>query len=181
MEKASQDCVDLAAACKVLARSEKAQLLVKSEVGAAHLDDALKLMESGTLEGPLGAEIHDLFVDKINNDSQTVWSAVIRGSHDEYPVCVYGYEGVYWAWAMEYSRVGYFLDPEKAVAFARSEWDVTEAEWEDAFMPLVQATSKKRIRTLAEIQQDIRRHSGGGLEKGTLIVSFPPKRRSGKK
>ena len=112
MEMNSSDCVTLDAASKVLAKSRAVQ--------------ALMLMKLGTLDGDLGADIHDLLVDAIRNDAKVVWSGLIRQPHDDYPIQVNEFHGVFWVWAMEYDPVGYFLSKQDAVSYARSSWDVTE-------------------------------------------------------
>ena len=128
MEKSSSDCVDLDAASKVLAKSRAVQSLVKKSVGATRFPEALTLMKAGTLEGDLGADIHDLLVDAISNDAKVVWSGLIRQPHDDYPIQVNEFHGVFWVWAMEYDPVGYFLDMRDAVSYARSNWEVSEGE-----------------------------------------------------
>lgn len=97
--------------------------LVKKEVGDEHFPAALDAMRAGKLEGDLGATIHDLLVDAIPNDGTVVWSGLIRQPHDDYPVTVNGYQGVYWVWAMEYDPVGYFLNKRTAISFAKSNWE----------------------------------------------------------
>jgi hypothetical protein len=126
MEMSSSDCVALDAASKVLAKSRAVQSLVKKSVGATRFSDALTLMKTGRLEGDLGADIHDLLADAIRNDAKEVWSGLIRQPHDDYPIQVNEFHGVFWVWAMEYDPVGYFLSKQDAVSYARSNWDVTE-------------------------------------------------------
>lgn len=125
MEMSSSDCVALDVASKVLAKSRAVQSLVKKSVGAARFSDALMLMKTGTLEGDLGADIHDLLADAIRNDAKEVWSGLIRQPHDDYPIQVNEFHGVFWVWAMEYDPVGYFLSKQDAVSYALSNWDVT--------------------------------------------------------
>jgi hypothetical protein len=79
-------------------------------------------MKSGQLDGEIGSIVHDLLIDAIDNDSEQVWSGIIRTPHDDYPVKVNYFHGVYWVWAMECDPVGYFLDQGAAVDFASSEW-----------------------------------------------------------
>lgn len=122
MEKGPWDCVDLHAAARVLAASRAVQAVVKDAVGIERFQAALKLMKSGRLEGDLGVELYDLLNNRICNYSDTVWSGVILSTDDEYPVNVNVYHGVYWAWALEYDPVGYFLDEEAAIDYARSAW-----------------------------------------------------------
>jgi hypothetical protein len=122
MEKASSECVDFQAAVCVLANSPIVQSLVRNTVGLDKLNAALTLMKSGQLDGELGSIVHDLLIDAIDNESEQVWSGIIRTPHDDYPVNVNYFHGVYWVWAMEYDPVGYFLDEGAAVDFASSEW-----------------------------------------------------------
>lgn len=126
MEMSSSDCIAVDAASKVLAKSRAVQSFVKKSVGATRFPEALTLMKAGTLEGDLGADIHDLLVDAIRNDAKVVWSGLIRQPHDDYPIQVNEFHGVFWVWAMEYDPVGYFLSKQDAVSYARSNWDVTE-------------------------------------------------------
>ena len=115
-------CVELGEACKVLAKSRVVQALVKATFGPEKSKQALQLMRAGNLEGDLGAEIHDLLTDTIQNDAEVIWSGVISQPHDDYPVNVNRYHGVLWVWAMEYDPVGYFLDEDAAVSYARFNW-----------------------------------------------------------
>jgi hypothetical protein len=128
MEMSSSECVDLNVACQVLAKSAAVRALVKQSVGAARFSDALLLMQEGTLEGDLGADLHGLLVDAIRNDAMDIWSGVISHPHDDYPIQVKEFHGVFWVWAMEYDPVGYFLSRQDAVTYASSNWDVSEGE-----------------------------------------------------
>lgn len=128
MEMSSSDCVALDAASKVLVNSRAVQSFVKKSVGAMRFPEALTLMKAGALEGDLGADIHDLLADAILNDARVVWSGLIKQPHDDYPILVNEYHGVFWVWAMEYDPVGYFLNMLDAVSYARSNWEVSEGE-----------------------------------------------------
>jgi hypothetical protein len=44
-------------------------------------------------------------------------------SENEYPVEIQDYEGVHIVWALEYDRVGYFLNVDDAKAYIFCEWD----------------------------------------------------------
>jgi hypothetical protein len=123
MEQSSSYCVDLAAACKVLARSAAVKASVRAKVGEQDYPAALSLMKAGSLESDLGATLHDFLTDEIRNEATEVWSGVIRQPHDNYPITVNGLHGVYWVWAMEYDPVGYFLNKRNASSFARSNWE----------------------------------------------------------
>ncbi len=125
MKMSSSECVALDVACKVLAESRAVQSLVKNAVGTERFREALVLMKAGKLEGNLGADIHDLLTDAIRNDAEEVWSGLIRQPHDDYPVRVNEFHGVFWVWAMEYDPVGYFLDLNSAINYARTNWDVS--------------------------------------------------------
>jgi predicted ATPase len=119
----SAETVDLAEACKTLARSQTVQALLKKEVGSENYPAALELMKAGTLDGDLGATVHDLFIDTIVNEATTVWSGFIRDENDDWPVRVNEYQGVFWVFALEIDPVGYFLNAESAISFARMNWD----------------------------------------------------------
>jgi hypothetical protein len=119
----SSDCVDLAEACKVLAKNHSVQTFLKKEVGSVKYPEALELMKAGRLDGNLGATVHDLFIDIIVNQATTVWSGFIHNDSDDWPIRVNEYHGVFWVWAVESDPVGYFLDADPAISFARSNWD----------------------------------------------------------
>ena len=123
MKQGSSDCVQLAAACVVLSQSREVQALVKKAVGAKDFPTALALMKAGKLEGNIGDSVHDLLTDKIQNESIQVWSGFIHHPHDDYALRVNEYQGVYWVHALEFDPVGYFLDEDSAVSFARSNWE----------------------------------------------------------
>ena len=88
MKQDGTDCVDLDAACKLLAKSSSVQALVKTTVGAGNYKQALAIMRAGKLEGALGGEIHDLLADAISNQAEKVWSGIIRPPHDDYTIQV---------------------------------------------------------------------------------------------
>lgn len=113
-------CDTLQEVCPVLARKRVVQEMVKKEVGEQDYPAAIALMKQGTLEGDLGAKIHDLLSDAIRNDADVVWDGVMPGSEENYPIRVNAYCGVYWIWAMEYDPVGYFTDKRYAISYARS-------------------------------------------------------------
>jgi hypothetical protein len=123
MDQSSSYCVDLGATCKILARSPVVQASVRALVGEQNYPAALALMRAGSLEGDLGATLHDFLTDEIRNEATEVWSGVIRQQHDDYPITVNGFHGVYWVLAMEYDPVGYFLNKRNAISFARSNWE----------------------------------------------------------
>jgi hypothetical protein len=123
MQMSSSMCADLDTACQVLARSRRVQSLVKEAVGIENFSTAHKQMKLGKLEGPVGDIVHDLLLDTIQNDATPVWTGFIRQPHDDYPVHVNEYRGVFWVWAMEYDPIGYFLEKDSAIDFARSNWD----------------------------------------------------------
>jgi len=123
MERSSTECVDLAEACVVLSKIREVQALIKRAVGTERLEEALSHMQAGSLDGEVGAIVHDLLLDAIVNDAHQVWSGFIKGFDDDYPVNVNEYHGIYWVWAMEYEPAGYFIDKEEAIAYARSNWD----------------------------------------------------------
>jgi hypothetical protein len=128
MKQDATDCVDLDAACKLLAKCKSVQALVETAVGAGNYKQALALMRAGKLEGNLGGAIHDLLADAISNEAEEVWSGIIRQPHDDYPIQVKAYNGVFCVWALEYDPVGYFLDEDSAISYARATWDVIEGD-----------------------------------------------------
>ena len=127
----SSDTVGLADACKVLAQSKSVHTLLKEQVGSGGYAEALRLMKAGNLDGDLGATVHDLFLDAIENDATTVWSGFIHNDSDNWPVRVNEYHGVFWVWAVESDPVGYFLDQASAISFARTNWDNVYEDGED--------------------------------------------------
>lgn len=130
MEQCSSDCVDLNAACIVLAKSRSVQALIKMSVGSGDFPVALRMMKAGTLDGLLGAKIHDLLVDTILNESVPIWIGYIHQPHDDYPVRVFEYHSIFWVWALEYDPMGYFLNKESALAFPIGNWENVYEEGE---------------------------------------------------
>jgi len=119
----SRDCVNLAEACKALAKEKLIQGFLKKEFGNKNYLNALEAMKSGKLTGDIGSTVHDLLIDAIANQSTTVWSGLIHNVSDKWPVDVLEYHGVFWVKALESDPIGYFLDLDSAVSFARSNWD----------------------------------------------------------
>lgn len=122
MEQAS-GCVSIEVACKALASKRAMRAIIRETLGPERAVDALSLMHNGDLEGDLGAEIHDLVADAITNSASVVWTGLIQQEHDDYPVSVHHFHGVYWVWAIEYEPVGYFLDQSSAVDFVKWNWE----------------------------------------------------------
>jgi hypothetical protein len=131
MEQESSDCVDFNLACKALAKNQLVQSLVEQAVGAKDFHAALALMEAGMLDGDIGDTVRDLLSDAITNEWTNVWYGFIHHDHDDYPVSVNEYHGVYWVSCMDYDDVGYFLDKEKAVSFVRLNWENVCEDGED--------------------------------------------------
>jgi hypothetical protein len=105
-----------------LAKNKKVQGLLRKEWGAERLKSILAMMRAGKLEGSLGNEIHDFFLDEISNEAKTAWSGSAKGSFGPYPVEIKEYGGVYFVWAQEFDRVGYFLDIEAAKSYVDQNW-----------------------------------------------------------
>jgi hypothetical protein len=127
----SSDCVDLGEACKVLAKNHSVVTLLKKEVGDKDFPQALEMMKSGKLDGDLGASVHDFFLDSINNEAVPIWSGFIFQDNDRWPIRVNEYHGIFWVWALESESVGYFLDANRAISFARSNWENVYEDGED--------------------------------------------------
>jgi hypothetical protein len=127
----SSNCVDLEEACKVLVKSRMVQAFLKKIVDGKDYPKALEMMKAGKLEGDLGATIHNLFLDTIVDDAIPIWSGFIHQDHDNYPVRVNEYHGVYWVWAVESDPIGYFLDANSATLFVKSNWDNVHEDGKD--------------------------------------------------
>lgn len=127
----SQHCVSLEDACAALSQRRRVQAVLKEAVGSANFSAALKMMKSGPFTGDLGAKIHDLFLERIESDAVSVWSGFIYQDGDRYPVRVNEYNGVFWVWAVEDDPIGYFLDRDQAITFARTNWDDVYEDGED--------------------------------------------------
>ena len=127
----SSDTVDLAAACRVLAQIKSVQTLLKEQVGSDCYAEALKLMKAGNLDSDLGETLHDFFIDAIRNDATTIWAGFIHDENDDWPVHVNEYHGVYWVSALEFDPIGYFLNSDSAIAYARTAWDNVYEDGED--------------------------------------------------
>jgi hypothetical protein len=123
MEKDGPNCFDLEQVSASLALHPAVQVLIKQSISDDQYDAAIQLMRDGRFEEGLGWSIHDLLTDAIRNDAEIVWSGLIHGSEDDYPVNVNEYNGIFWVWAMEYDPIGYFTDKEAAIAYAMSTWE----------------------------------------------------------
>ena len=90
---------------------------------------AVNKLRNGILTGDLGAEIHDFFLDEIENEAKTVWKGIIYNPDDEdnpdtwFSVGINEYYGVFYVWAIDYDNFGYFLSLEDAKSFAFGNWD----------------------------------------------------------
>ena len=122
-QSAPSEIVELEVACKVLVKSRAVRARIKRAVGQEKFEEALTMMRAGNLEGDLGEEIHELLTDVIGNEFKNVWLGVIHRSHEDYAMGVREYHGVYVAWALEFSPVGYFLDKDSAIRYANVTWN----------------------------------------------------------
>lgn len=138
----SSDTVDLADAFKVLAQSNSVQTLLKEQVGSDSYAEALRLMKAGNLDSALGETLHDFFIDAIRNDATTVWTGFIHDENDDWPINVNEYHGVFWISALEYDPIGYFLNSDSAIAYARTAWDNV---YEDGQVPEGEAESSEDV------------------------------------
>lgn len=118
--------VGLDAVCQVLVRSQAVLALLKDSFEAVEFDEVVGLMQVGKLEGDLSGDLENLLEDEIGNNFDVVWSGIIRQPHDDYSIEVREYQGVFWVKAAEYDREAYFLDKDSAIAFAKSNWEVSE-------------------------------------------------------
>ena len=111
--------VELARTLSALARSKHACARLKKALGPERGDAAVEALRSASLDGVLGAEIHDFLVDEIENEARIVWSGLIVDPEDEdnpdrrFPVDIFEYEGIYLVWALEHDPAGYFLAPQR--------------------------------------------------------------------
>ncbi len=125
----SQGDVDLEATLIKLACSKRACARLNAEFGPALGKSAIAMLNSGTLDGDLGAHIHDFFTDEIQNEAAPVWKAEMYDPDDDdnpdkiFPLTILEYEGVYFLHALEYDPQGYFLSLRSAKSFALSNWD----------------------------------------------------------
>lgn len=124
--KNTAGAVALAEILPTLAQNTRVQARLTDEWGTERLESALAMMRAGKLEGDLGDDIHDFFVDEIENEAQPAWSGSIKRD-DSYPIQIRNYEGVYFVDASDAGRVGYFLRIEDAQFYVFNNWwDVQE-------------------------------------------------------
>ena len=187
MEQGSSDCVQLAVACVVLSKSRVVQALVKKAVGVKDFPTALAFMKTGKLEGNIGGLVHDLLIDTIRNESTQVWTGFIHYPHEDYySLIISEYHGIYWVHAIEYDPVGYFLDLDSAVAFARSNWENVYEDGEepddgdsDVRCPFCQTTencdhSKMIVDMQADLPRTIRLAKYSPVRNGIGLVGLKP-------
>jgi hypothetical protein len=122
MDHSQYGTCTLEAAGLVLAQSEEVLATLQATFNASECAAALDLLRSGALVGQFGAEVHDLLVDAIENESRVVWEGVIPGTEFDFPVHVKSFGGVFFVWAMEYDNVGYFRAERDAVGYIRGNW-----------------------------------------------------------
>ncbi len=123
MDHGAYKAVDLVSAGPTLAESPVVLDLLTTSLGENSAAAAISMLKSARLDGELGATVHDLLLDAIDNESNDVWDGLIPGSEFDFPVQVKTYGGVYYVWALEYDDVGYFLTLEDAIDYIHSSWD----------------------------------------------------------
>lgn len=123
MQHGGYKAVDLLSAGATLAESPAVRELLEKSLGEDTAAAAISMLQSAKLDGDLGATVHDLLVDAIENESDVVWDGLIPGNEFDFPVQVSAYGGVYYVWALESDNMGYFLTLEDAVDYVHSSWN----------------------------------------------------------
>lgn len=114
----SWGALELEEVLPTLAKSERACESLSHSIGERG-DEAVEMLKSGKLEGELGSKILDILDDAILNDAEPLCE---RADHLD-PAGVNQYEGVYWAWCMDYkSNTGYFLSEAGPYKFIAMNW-----------------------------------------------------------
>ena len=95
------------------------------------------MLRSGKVQGDLGNEIYDFFLDEIESKYKSVWQGELYDPEEPdnpdriYPIGINEYEGVFYVWALEYDNAGYFLSEEAACNYAFKNWyNIRESEEE---------------------------------------------------
>ena len=115
--------VELIDTLPVLARSQHACNRLKKAIGKERGDAAVEMLKGACLDGDLGSEIQDFFLDEIVNEAREVWSGFTFDPNDEadqdsqFPISIKDYEGVYFVWQLECEPQGYFLNRNDAELF----------------------------------------------------------------
>jgi hypothetical protein len=93
-----------------------------SKFGQRRLSGCLRRLRDGKMDDELGLELQDMIGDDAINSASTVWTASIRGGEELFPVHVQEYGGLYWVWAMDYDRVGFFTGLQSAIDYVYFDW-----------------------------------------------------------
>ena len=125
------ETVPLEKTLPVLAKSTEVFNLLAREFGKEKATLMLDMMASGKLSGTLGAEVNDYFEDAIQNESESVWSGVTRGSEGS-GVDILHFHGVYYVHCYDwFGPIGYFLNEQKAMDCVHFNWELAEEEEEE--------------------------------------------------
>jgi hypothetical protein len=112
--------VELDGVLPILAKSQRARHALEKALGRKRGKKAVEMLRSGTLEGKLGDEIYDHFLEELENEAEWVWGAVTYHPEDPdnydyiFPIEIREYEGVFYVSGPESERAGYFLSEKAA-------------------------------------------------------------------
>ena len=98
--------IELDGVLPILAKSERACHALEKALGRKRGKKAVEMLRSGTLEGELGDEIYDHFLEELENEAE--WVSGAETYHPEDPD---NYDYIFPIEIREYEGVFMFLDP----------------------------------------------------------------------
>jgi hypothetical protein len=124
--EAADGTIDLEATLSILGKSPKVIARLRKQFKGARFAEVAHMLEQGKFEGDTGDALHDFFLDEIPNEAVVRWEGAIPGAEFDFPVGVYEYFGIFYVWALEYDKVGYFETEADAKAYIYGNWDVVK-------------------------------------------------------
>lgn len=129
--EAANGTIDLEATLPILGKGPKVIARLKEQFKGDRFAEVARMLKLGKFEGDTGDALHDFFLDEIPNEAVVRWEGAIPGAEFDFPVGVYEYFGVFYVWALEYDKVGYFETEADAKAYILGNWDIVKEGDED--------------------------------------------------
>lgn len=124
--QASDGTITLEAALPILRKSPKVIARLKRVFKGIQFAEVARMLEQGAFEGDTGDALYNFFQDEIPNNAVVRWQGAIPGADFDYPAQIREYFGVFYVWALEYDKVGYFVTESDASTYIYGNWDIVK-------------------------------------------------------
>ena len=129
--EAADGTIDLEATLSILGKNTKVIARLRRQFKGVRFAEVTRMLVQGKFEGDIGDTLYNFLLDEIPNKAVVRWRGAIPGTEFDFPVSVYEYFGVFYVWALEHDRVGYFESEAEAKGYIFGNWDVVQVDADD--------------------------------------------------